>query len=107
MVFHLSLSDSKSPRLSRTLLSILADLNNAVIFMVSTRPPISNSSISFYQAFEYRLQLVSRSRYVFSNFEIPMFFMYTCYLNELWTIDVHFPNSHIRAMVHLPIWSHT
>ena len=28
-----------------------------------------------------------------------MFFMYTCYLNELWTIDVHFPNSHIMAMV--------
>ena len=29
-----------------------------------------------------------------------MFFTYTCYLNELWTIDVHFPNSHIMAMVH-------
>ena len=29
-----------------------------------------------------------------------MFFMYTCYLNELWTIDIHFPNSHIMAMVH-------
>ena len=29
-----------------------------------------------------------------------MFFMYTCYINELWTIDVHFPNSHIMAMVH-------
>ena len=37
---------------------------------------------------------------MFSNFEIPMFFMYTCYLNELWTIDVHFPNSHIMARVH-------
>ena len=30
---------------------------------------------------------------MFSNFEIPMFFMYTCYLNELWIIDVHLPNS--------------
>ncbi len=30
MDFHLSLSDSKSPRVSRTLLSILADLNMPV-----------------------------------------------------------------------------
>ena len=28
MVFHLSVSDSKSPQVSRTLLGILADLNN-------------------------------------------------------------------------------
>ena len=38
--FYLSLSDSKSPRVSRTLLSILAILNNAVVWMVSTRPPV-------------------------------------------------------------------
>ena len=38
MVFHWSLSDSKSPQFSRTLLSILADLNNAVVWMVSTCP---------------------------------------------------------------------
>ena len=47
MVFHWSLCDSKSPLVSRTLLSILADLNNAVILMVSARPPISNSSRPF------------------------------------------------------------
>ena len=35
MVFHWSLSDSKSPQVSRTLLSILADLSNAVVWMVS------------------------------------------------------------------------
>ena len=35
MVFHWSLSDSKSPQISRTLLSILAVLNNAVFWMVS------------------------------------------------------------------------
>ena len=46
MVFHWSLSDSKSPRDSRTLLSILADLNNAVVWMVSTCPLISKSSNS-------------------------------------------------------------
>ena len=47
MVFHRSLSDSKSPQVSRTLLSILAVLNNAVVWMVSTRPPTSKSSSSF------------------------------------------------------------
>ena len=44
MIFHWSLSDSKSNQVSRTLLGILADLNNAVIWMVSTRPLISKSS---------------------------------------------------------------
>ena len=47
MVFHWSLSDSKSPQVSRTLLSILADLNSAVGWMVSTRVRISNSSNPF------------------------------------------------------------
>ena len=44
MVFHWSLSDSKFPQVSRTLLSILSVLNNAVVWMVSTRPPTSKSS---------------------------------------------------------------
>ena len=47
MVFHWSLSDSKSPHVSRTLLSILAVLNNAVVWMVSTHLPLSNSSSPF------------------------------------------------------------
>ena len=47
MVFHWSLSDSKSPQVSRTLLSILAVLNNAVVWMVYTRPPTSKSSSPF------------------------------------------------------------
>ena len=47
MGFHWSLSDSKSPQVSRTLLSILAVLSNAVIWIVSTRPPNSKSSRSF------------------------------------------------------------
>ena len=44
MVSHWILSDSKSPQVSRTLLCILADLNKAVVWMVSTRPIISKSS---------------------------------------------------------------
>ena len=47
MAFHLSLSDSKSPQISWTLLSILAVLNNAVVWMVSTRSATSKFSSSF------------------------------------------------------------
>ena len=47
MVFHWRLSDSKSPQVSRTLLSILTVFNNAVVWMVSTRPPTSKSSRPF------------------------------------------------------------
>ena len=47
MVFHWSLSDSKSPQVSSTLLSILAVLNNVVVWMVSTRLPTSKSSCLF------------------------------------------------------------
>ena len=47
MVFHWSLSDGKSPQVSRTLLSILAVLNNIVVWMVSTRPLTSKSSSPF------------------------------------------------------------
>ena len=47
MVFHWSLSDSKSTQVSRTLLSIQTVPNNAVILMVSTRPPTSKSSRPF------------------------------------------------------------
>ena len=44
MVSPWSLSDNKSPQISRTLLNILADLNNAVVWMVSTHPVISKPS---------------------------------------------------------------
>ena len=47
MIFHWRLSDSKSPQVSRTLLSILAVFNNAVVWMVSTRLPTSKSSRPF------------------------------------------------------------
>ena len=47
MVSHWRLSDSKSLQASRTLLSILADLNNAVVWHVSTRPLIFKSSSPF------------------------------------------------------------
>ena len=46
MVFSLNFCDSKFPHVFRTLLSILDVFNNAVVWMVSTRPLISNSSSS-------------------------------------------------------------
>ena len=48
MAFHWNLSDSKSPQIPGALLSILADFNNAVVWMVSAHPLISNSSNLFY-----------------------------------------------------------
>ena len=47
IVFHWSLCDSKSLQVSSTLLSILANLNNAVHRMVSTCSLISKSSSPF------------------------------------------------------------
>ena len=47
MVFHWSLSDSVSPQVSGTHLRILAVLSNAVVWIVSTRPPTSKSSRLF------------------------------------------------------------
>ena len=47
MAFNWSLSDSKSLQVSRTLLSILAIFNNAVVWMVCPRPPTSKSSSPF------------------------------------------------------------
>ena len=44
VVFHWI--DSKSPQVSRTRLSILTDYNNAIVWIVSTHPPKSNSSSS-------------------------------------------------------------
>ena len=51
IVFHCSLSDSESPQVSRTLLSIPTVLNNAVVWMVSTRSPTSKSFSPFNSPF--------------------------------------------------------
>ena len=45
MVFHWIQGDSKFPQVSKTVLSILADLDNAGVWMVSSRPLTSKSSI--------------------------------------------------------------
>ena len=50
MVFHRSLNYNKSPPVSRTLLGILADFNNAIVWIVSTCLFISNPPV-LYQSF--------------------------------------------------------
>ena len=82
MVFHWRLSDSKSPQVSRNLLSILAVLNNVVVWMVSTRPnfksssPINNTLLTVPKApiiigvvvtfmFHNLFQSLARSRYLY------------------------------------------
>ena len=52
MVFHWSLGKSKSPQVSRTLLSIVANLGNVVVRMVLILPLISNSSSCNILAFD-------------------------------------------------------
>ena len=47
MVFHWSLSDSKSSHVSRTVLGIPTDLYSIVVSMVSARPLTSKSSSTF------------------------------------------------------------
>ena len=43
MNFHWSLNDGKSPQISWTLHSFLADLNKTVVWIFSSQPSISNS----------------------------------------------------------------
>ena len=52
--FHWSLKDCKSPQVSRTLLRILPDPNNAVDWMVSIRLPISSFYHPLFWTFEGR-----------------------------------------------------
>ena len=74
MVSHWSLRDSKSSLASNTIITA-ADLNHAVVWMVSTRPLISNSSSLFINLFcgctkrtKYNWY---RSHYVPSFFQLP------------------------------------
>ena len=60
MVFHWSLSNSKSPQVSRTLLGILAVLNNVVVRMVSIRTPASKSSSPFSNPFIINIIIIIR-----------------------------------------------
>ena len=73
MVFPWSFSDGMSPLVCRTLLSILAVFNNAVVWMVSIRPPTSMSSRPFNNTLlcqKHQSQLVQSSPSYFTAFSI-------------------------------------
>ena len=88
MVFHWILSDSKSPQVSRTLLSILAVRNNVVVWMVSTRPPTSKSSNPF-----------SNPLFTVPNAPITIGIIVTCMFHS-------FSNS-LARLRHLSFFSHS
>ena len=77
--FHWRLSESKSPRVSRTLLSIIADHNTAMVKMVSILPLISSSPslfLVFWNRHLYVLKLfqISDKFQVFSIFSLSFIF---------------------------------
>ena len=72
MFSHWSLSDSKSPQVSRTLLSIMAVLSNAVIWIVSTRPPTSKS----YWPFNNPLVIMPKTPITIGTIVTFMFFSF-------------------------------
>ena len=76
MVFHWSLSNNKSTQVSRTLFSILAVLNNAVVWMVSTHPPI----LQVLQSLNNPLVTVPNAP---TTIRIIVIFMFHCVFNSL------------------------
>ena len=78
IVFRWSLSDSMSPQVSRTLPSILADLNNTVIWMVSICPLISKFSIPFTNPMGI-VPSVLITVGITVTFMFPSFLIYYCY----------------------------
>ena len=89
MVFHWSLSYSKYPQVSRTLLSILADISDAVVWMVSTRPFISKSSRPFINP----LVTVPRAPIIIGinvTFEVHIFFSFLVRLRYLFFYSLSF-----------------
>ena len=79
MVYHWNLSDSKFPQFSRSLLSILADLNNAVVWMASTRLLISKS---LYQFFSDCTKSTNYNWY-HRHFHVPQFFQFSSKIQVL------------------------
>ena len=92
MVFHWNFSDRKSPQISRTLLSILAVLNNIVVWMVSTRPPTSKSSTLF-----------SNPLVTVPNAPITIGIIVTCIFHSFFSIPLQardtYPSFHILSVL--------
>ena len=75
-VFSLDFKWQKVSKCSRTFLSILTDLNNAVVWMISTRPLISKSSSSYHNP------LVTIPRAPITNRITVTFMFYRVFFND-------------------------
>ena len=75
MAFHCSLRDNKSPQVSRILFNILAHLNNAVVWMVSTRFQVLHS---LYLSFGDFTKCTNYNLY-HRHFYIPQLFQFSNY----------------------------
>ena len=95
MIFHWRLSDSKSPQVSRTLLTILAIFNNAVVWMVSTRPP----TCKFSRPFNNPLVTVAKAPITIG---IIVTFMFHSFFNSLARSRYLFLFSHSLSFI---LWS--
>ena len=112
MVFHWSLSDCKSPQVSRTLLSILADLNNAVVCIVSTRPLISKSSSPLLTVLSEPITIGITFTFMFHSFElsckvlvlISLFTFLQFYSVVSWNGKVHFSAGSLLFVDYHKIW---
>ena len=85
MFFHSSLSDRKSPQVSRTLLSILAVLNDIAVWVVSTHPqlpsPLNNPLVNVPNA-PITIDIIVT--FLFHSFLfICLFFVLFCFFNSL------------------------
>ena len=79
MVFHWSLSDSKFPQVSRTLLSILAVFDTAVVWRVFTRPPTSK----FFSPFNNPLITEPKAPFMIGIIVTCMFYCLFVFFNSL------------------------
>ena len=107
MVFHWSLSDSKSPQVSRTRLSILAILSNAVVWIVSTRPPTSKFSRPFNNPLVTVLNALITIGTLLSSFFTPVLdlMVFHCSLsdNKYSQVSMTLP-SNLTDLNNVPVW---
>ena len=89
MVSNWILSDGKSPQVCRTRLSILADLDNAVVRMVSTFLLISKSSAPFTKPFEDFFMCTNYNWY-HRYLDVACFFFLVLYQSLDIYLSIHF-----------------
>ena len=105
MVFHGSLSDSKSPQVSNTIVSILGDLNNALLVLLFPSPPGFVPIIWWlYQEHQSQLALLSLS-YSTVFFDYPARSMYLSLFSHSFNFTIHNSASSFFFVDYYTIWS--